>query len=109
MDTLTAEARTEIPWELIFADDIALMAGAKEELQWKVIRWQESLRKGDLKMNTRKWEVMVSRRNGRQAVTVRDIDGAEWKQVQDFKHLGSEIDTEGGTAGEISRGSKQHR
>ena len=47
MDTLSAEARTGIPWELIFVDDI-LMARTKEELQRKVIRWQEALHKGGL-------------------------------------------------------------
>ena len=40
VDILSAEAITEIPWELIFADDIALMARTKEELQWKVTIWQ---------------------------------------------------------------------
>ena len=47
MDTLPREIRNTIPWELIFADDIALMATTEEELQEKVTRWQEALRKGD--------------------------------------------------------------
>ena len=51
MDTLTSEIRKTIPWELIFVDDIALMATTEEEPQEKVIRWQEALRKGGLKMN----------------------------------------------------------
>ena len=38
MDTLSPEARMAIPWELMFADDIALMARTKEELQRKVTR-----------------------------------------------------------------------
>ena len=79
METLGAEARTAVLWDLIFADDIALIARTREELQLKVIRWQEALLKGSLKMNKRKSEIMVSRRKGRQAVTVREIDGAEWK------------------------------
>ena len=80
------------------------MARTEEELQRKVTREQEALRKGSLKMNTRKSEVMVSRRNGRQAVvTVRDVDGAEWKQAQEVKYLGSEINTEGGTTSAIKQ------
>ena len=76
-------------------DDIALMARRKTELQWKVTRWQEALRKGGLKMYTWKSEIMMSRRKGRQAVTVRDVDRAEWKTVQEVKSLGSEKDSEG--------------
>ena len=32
MHTLTEEVRSDIPWELIFADDIALLAESEEEL-----------------------------------------------------------------------------
>ena len=102
MDTLSAGVERN-PMELIFADDIAQMARTKEELQRKVIRWQEALRKGGLKMNTRKSESMVSRKKGRQAVTVRDIDGAELKQVQKLKYLASEIDSEGRATSEIKQ------
>ena len=103
IDTLSAEARTEIPWELIFPDDIALMARTKGELQRKLTKWQEALYKGGLKMNTRKVEMMVLRRKGRQAVTVRDLDRAELKQVQEVKYLGAEIDSEGGTTSAIKQ------
>ena len=36
IDTLTADTGIGLPWELIFADDIALMAEAEEELREKV-------------------------------------------------------------------------
>ena len=62
MDTLTEEVRSDIPWELIFADDIALLAESEEELQEKVQRWQASLIRGGLKMGAEKSEVLVSQR-----------------------------------------------
>ena len=54
-------------------------------------------------MNTQKSEIMVSRRKWRQAVTVRDVDGAGLKQAREFKYLGSEKDSEGGTASAIKQ------
>ena len=39
MDTLTEEVRSDIPWELILADDVVLLAESEEELQEKVRRW----------------------------------------------------------------------
>ena len=44
MDTLTSEIRKTIPWELMFADDIALMATTKEDLQKKKRRLLDSRR-----------------------------------------------------------------
>ena len=41
MDTLTADTGIEIPWELIFADDIALMVETEEELKEKVRNGRE--------------------------------------------------------------------
>ena len=97
MNTLTSEIRKTIPWELIFADDIALMATTEEELQEKIIRWQEALRKGGLKMNAQKSEVMICEKNGNTEIKVTDQGGSELKQVQKFKYLGSGIVAEGGS------------
>ena len=94
MDTLSVEIRTSAPWELIFADGIALMVETEEELQRKVINWQEVLRKGGLKMNTQKSKVLVSERHDQTEVKVVDAIGVELKQVKRFKYLGTEIATE---------------
>ena len=45
MDTLTKIVRKEAPWELIFADDVALVAKTEEELQERVKDWAEQLGK----------------------------------------------------------------
>ena len=62
-----------------FADDIALMATTEEELQEKVIRWQEALRKGGLKTNAQKSEVMICEKNGNTEIKVTDQGGNELK------------------------------
>ena len=94
MDTLSVEIRTSVPWELIFADDIALMAETEEELQRKVINWQEALRKG-IEVNTQKSKVLLTEKHGETEVKVVDTIGVELKQVKRFKYLGTEIATEG--------------
>ena len=96
MDTLTSEIWKTIPWELIFADDVALMA-TTEELQEKVIRRQEAIRKGGLKINAQKSEEMICEKNGNTEIKVTDQGGSELKQVQKFKYLGSEMAAEEGS------------
>ena len=72
MDTLVNEIKSEIPWELIFVDDIALMAETEEKLQKKVWNWQRALEKGGLKMNARKSEVLVTERGGEIEAEIQD-------------------------------------
>ena len=86
------------------------MAETEEELQRKVINWQEALRKGGLKMNTQKSKVLVAERHGETEVKV--VDGVailvELKQVKRFKYLSAEIATEGGaTEGGATKAVKQ--
>ena len=44
LDTLTGHIGTEISWELIFADDIAWIARTEEELERKILNWQDELK-----------------------------------------------------------------
>ena len=67
---------------LIFADDMALMAETEEEVQQKVINWQAVLRKGGLKMNPQKSKVMVTEKHGETEVKVVDTIEVELKQAK---------------------------
>ena len=103
MDTLTEEVRTKALWELIFEDDITLVAGTEEELQEKVQRWQRNLSRGGLKMSVEKSEVLMSERGGKSRVKIKENKGKELRQVEHFKHLGSEIEAEGGMLGAVKQ------
>ena len=103
MDTLTEEVRTKTLWELIFADDIALVACTEEELQEKVQKWQRNLSRGGLKMSVEKSEVLVSERGGKSEVKIKENKGKELRQVEHFKYLGSEIEAEGGVLGAVKQ------
>ena len=59
MEALTQDIREGLPWELLYADDLVLMAESIEELKWKVLRWKECMEAKGLKMNIGKTKVMV--------------------------------------------------
>ena len=86
-----------IPCELIFADDIALIGRTKEELQRKILNWQNELKIGGLKMSAKKSKIVVMERKRETVVKIVDKNGRELGQVEDFKYLGSVIEAEGGS------------
>ena len=63
MEALTQDVREGLPWELLYADDLVLMAESIEELKGKVLRWKECMEAKGLKMNVGKTKVMVSGKN----------------------------------------------
>ncbi|GFS04987.1 hypothetical protein ElyMa_001188900 [Elysia marginata] len=64
-DTISEECKNGLPWELLSADDLAIIADSEEELQRRWLKWQIGLESKGLKVNTGKTEVMVSGRNRR--------------------------------------------
>ena len=55
--------REGLPWELLYADDLVLMAESVEDLKEKVLRWKECMEVKGLKVNLVKTKVMVSGKN----------------------------------------------
>jgi len=49
-----------LPVELLYADDLILMAESEESLLDKIIKWKSGLEAKDVKMNTGKTKVMFS-------------------------------------------------
>ena len=47
-----------MPWELLYADDLALMVESKEKLLEKLKRWKEGLEDKGLRVNMGKTKVM---------------------------------------------------
>ena len=91
MDVLTEEIRNENLWELLYADDLVITAETEEELQRRVIEWQESMERGGLKVNVGKTEVMVSSKVEGERILVKDRRDVDLEQVESFKYLGSTL------------------
>ena len=58
LEALSAEFRTGVPWELLYADDLALIAESEEKLMDKLKIWQNGFEEKGLKVNVEKKKVM---------------------------------------------------
>ena len=96
LGTISEECRNGLPWELLFADDLAIIANSEEDLQRRWMKWQIGIESKGLKVNTGKTEVMASDRNGTK-VNIKDKEGRELNQVDQFKYLGVTFSEGGGS------------
>ena len=46
LDTISQDVRTELPWELLYADDLAIIDITNEDTQNRLESWQKVLRQG---------------------------------------------------------------
>ena len=85
---------------LIYADDITLMAESEEELKRLLMKVKEESEKAGLKFNIQKTKIMASG-----PITSWQIDGETMETVADFIFLGSKITIDGDCSHEIKRHS----
>jgi len=108
LDTRTMDLKEDDElWEVLFADDLVIMADTEEELQQRYLVWKNSLERKGMKVNTQKTEVMVSSREGHEEITIISEDGGRLKQAEEFKYLGSVIAEEGGTEKAVRKRVKE--
>ncbi|KAK3570694.1 hypothetical protein QTP86_025019, partial [Hemibagrus guttatus] len=93
MDQLSEEVRQESPWTMMFADDIVICSESREQMEESLERWRFALERRGMKVSHSKTEYMcVNEREG--SGTVR-LQGEEVKKVQEFKYLGSTVQSNG--------------
>ena len=93
MDKLTKDLRKEVPWYMMFADDIVQSRQNHRELKEDLKIWRNALEERGLKGSRNKTEYLK----------VGDADVGEElklkgdvaKRVKNFKHLGSTVSTDG--------------
>ena len=68
MDVVSSEARSGLPSELMYADDLVIMAPTMEQLGTRVADWRASLLGKGLKVNAGKSKVMVGSSGGKMIV-----------------------------------------
>ena len=59
LEALSREFRTGLPWELLYADDLVLMADSIEELEILFERWKSGMEQKGLRVNSGKTKVMI--------------------------------------------------
>ena len=63
MQAVSREDAQGLPWELLYADDLVVMAHTEEELKHRLLTWKKCLENKGLKVNMEKTKVMCSERN----------------------------------------------
>ncbi|KAK3522102.1 hypothetical protein QTP70_025265, partial [Hemibagrus guttatus] len=101
MDQLSEEVKQESPWTMMFADDIVICSESREQLEENLERWRFVLERRGMKVSRSKTEYMcVNEREG--SGTVR-LQGEEVKKVQEFKYLGSTVQSNGECGKEVKK------
>ncbi|KAK3565487.1 hypothetical protein QTP86_010866 [Hemibagrus guttatus] len=100
-DQLSEEVRQESPWTMMFADDIEICSESREQVEVNLERWRFALERRGMKVSGSKTEYMcVNEREG--SGTVR-LQGEEVKKVQEFKYLGSTVQSNGECGKEVKK------
>ncbi|KAK3512182.1 hypothetical protein QTP70_031868, partial [Hemibagrus guttatus] len=101
MDQLSEEVRQESPWTMMFADEIVICSESREQVEENLERWRFALERRGMKVSRSKTEYMcVNEREG--SGTVR-LQGEEVKKVQEFKYLGSTVQSNGECGKEVKK------
>ena len=56
----STEFRVALPWELLYADDLAVIAETEEELIKRLNEWKENVESTGMRVNMNKTKVMIS-------------------------------------------------
>ena len=91
VDTISRDVRTDLPRELLYADDLEIIDITSTDTQNRLELWQKVLSDNGLKINVAKTEHMSTR----ESPLPMNVNGDELKNVDHFKYLGSVIDRDG--------------
>ena len=76
MEAISREFRVALPWELLYADDLAVIAETEEELIKRLNEWKENVESKGMRVNMNKTKVMIS--GERQKDEAEDCKMAMW-------------------------------
>ena len=101
MDQLTTGIRREAPWTMMFADDIVLTAECKNQLEVDLEQWRYALESRGLRISRTKTEYLCgNKKDSQPPIKLQDADVPE---TEDFKYLGSTIQSNGECGREVKR------
>jgi len=60
MEAISREFRDALPWELLYADDLAVIAETEEELIKRLNEWKDNVESKGMRANMNKTKVMIS-------------------------------------------------
>ncbi|KAE8663451.1 hypothetical protein F3Y22_tig00112968pilonHSYRG00020 [Hibiscus syriacus] len=104
MDDIYCAIPDSVPWCMLFADDIVLIAETKFELNSRLATWKTALEEKGLRINIGKTEYLCSNFSGNQNGEDLEvcIEGHVLPSKYCFKYLGSMIHKDGGVDDDVS-------
>ena len=60
MEAISTEFRVALPWELLYANDLVLVAETEDDLIKKFNEWKDNVENRGTRVNMNKTEVMIS-------------------------------------------------
>ena len=60
MEAISWEFKVALPWELLYADDLAVIAETEEELIKRLNEWKDNVESKDMRVSMNKSNVMIS-------------------------------------------------
>ena len=100
MDVIAENVKETPPWSMMFADDIALCATDREEVERKTENWRRVLEDRGMKVSRKKIEYMSFNEASVGNIRIQDH---VLKKVKNFKYLGSTMSVDGELEGEIKK------
>ena len=96
-DELTREIQDEVPWCMLFADDIVLIDESWEGVNAKLECWRDTLEAKGFRLSRSKTEYLHCRFSTNEGSVVSEvaIEGAIIPRVEKFRYLGSIIQENG--------------
>jgi hypothetical protein len=85
MEEVTRDIKQGLPWEILFADDLILLADTEEKLREKLILWKNTLEDNGMKVNIDKTKVMECHKK----LNVEESISAKWPCAVCKKGVGS--------------------
>ncbi|KAL6498008.1 hypothetical protein OROGR_028405 [Orobanche gracilis] len=104
MDELTRGIQNDVPWCMMFADDIVLIDETKDEVQQKLELWRDTLEARGFRLSRSKTEYMECRfcdNSDREAEMI-TFDGKVVHGSTFFRYLGSIIQKDGELDGDVA-------
>ena len=99
MDSLTEQIQKVAPWDMMFADDVALCGNSCEEVEEHLEEWRTEMENRGLKVSRQKTEYLCMGEPG----TAGEVwmEGERLKETKEFKYLGSTVQQSGGSDKEV--------
>ena len=60
METISREFKVALPWELLYADDLAVVTETEEELIKRLNVWKDNVESKGMRVNMNKTKVMIN-------------------------------------------------